>query len=85
MSFAYNPKNVTAFTRIINVPKRGIGQVTLNKIMDENVADKESLLYTLEKIIQRRTSASFTGVVIGKLRHFIDIILHIRALIDEKV
>ncbi|MBM6388046.1 MAG: hypothetical protein JSY10_29550 [Paenibacillus sp.] len=85
LSFAYNPKDVTAFNRIINVPKRGVGQVTLDKILDVNLEYKDSLLDTIEKIIKRKTTTTFTPAVIIKLKDFFNICQHIRAMIDDKV
>ncbi|KAI8088310.1 P-loop containing nucleoside triphosphate hydrolase protein [Thamnidium elegans] len=84
LSFAYNPKDVTAFNRIINVPKRGVGQVTLDKILDVNLEYKDSLLDTIEKIIKRKTTTTFTPAVIIKLKDFFNICQHIRAMIDDK-
>ncbi|KAG0169066.1 hypothetical protein DFQ30_004024 [Apophysomyces sp. BC1015] len=34
LSFFYNPKNASSFERVVNVPKRGIGEVSLNRILD---------------------------------------------------
>ncbi|KAI9256138.1 P-loop containing nucleoside triphosphate hydrolase protein [Helicostylum pulchrum] len=84
LSFAFNPKDINAFKRIINVPKRGIGEVTLNKILDVNEAEKDTLLETLDKISKRKTCMTFTPAVIGKLKDFINICEHIRAMIEDK-
>lgn len=47
LQFLNNPKDVIAFERIINTPKRGIGGVTLNKILffaeDNDLSFEESM------------------------------------------
>ncbi|XP_037032641.1 ATP-dependent DNA helicase PcrA-like [Bradysia coprophila] len=45
--FAYNPKDTQSFTRIINVPKRGVGDVNLQKIIAKNDTDGTDLLDTI--------------------------------------
>lgn len=48
-----NPNDDTSFERIINVPKRGIGNVTLDKIVERATADGDSLfsvLYSLDEM-----------------------------------
>lgn len=50
MNFAYNPKDLLSFSRIVNVPKRGIGDATLKKIIRKNETDRTDLLQTIMDI-----------------------------------
>lgn len=85
LSFAFNPKDISAFNRIINVPKRGIGEVTLNKILDVNRAENDTLLESIDKITKRRASMSFSPAIMGKLKGFLNICEHIRSMIEDNV
>lgn len=85
LSFAFNPKDISAFNRIINVPKRGIGEVTLNKILDVNKVEKDTLLESIDKITKRQATMTFTPAVMGKLKGFLNICENIRAMIEDKV
>jgi DNA helicase-2/ATP-dependent DNA helicase PcrA len=84
--FAYNPKNTTAFSRIVNVPRRGIGDVWMKRILECNRdAPGDSMLDTLKKIVKRQSPIQFTFGIITKLKDFINIVGNIRSMIEAKV
>lgn len=83
--FSYNPKNVTAFARIVNVPRRGIGDVWMKRILETNLEGDDDMLETLKKIISKKTAVKFTPAIINKLKDLVSICDHIRAMIDNKV
>lgn len=85
LSFAYNPKNVAAFTRIINVPKRGIGEVWLNKILEFDMNNNGTLLDSLQEIGNGGFEVQFPVQMKRKIREFVMICTHIREMIENKV
>ena len=67
-----NPNDEESLKRIINYPARGIGQVTINKII---IASKENNLTLYETIKnQNQLSLGFSPSVSTKLENFIDLI-----------
>ena len=76
LKFAYNPKDVESFCRIINVPKRGVGDVTLNKILDESSSKGLSIEEVCGKIkANKKTKAN--------LLEFISLIHETRSKIED--
>jgi DNA helicase-2/ATP-dependent DNA helicase PcrA len=84
LDFIYNPSNVLSFQRIINVPKRGIGAVTLKKILEMNESQPTHLLGTLRNIVNSK-SLDFGPSVISKLKTFVNICEEARNMIEDKV
>jgi DNA helicase-2/ATP-dependent DNA helicase PcrA len=85
LSFSYNPKNITAFSRIINVPRRGIGEVWMKRILEFNRDRNENMLDSLAKIVNHPSPVNFLPIMITKLRDFLNICTHIRSMIEDKV
>lgn len=86
MLLAYNPKNITAFSRIVNVPSRGIGDVWMKRILELNRdCPNDSMLDTLNKIVKRQSPINFTPNIINNLKKFVDILEHTRSMIQDKV
>lgn len=54
LSFTQNLYNVNAFNRIVNIPKRGIGEKTLEKIV-ENISPDETILDTIKRLIESKS------------------------------
>lgn len=69
-----NPNDKEAFTRIINVPKRGIGPSTVNKILDYVNQNNISLLEAFTQ------DMGFKGKTLQALTDFINIINHLLTL-----
>lgn len=85
LSFGFNPKNVTAFTRIINVPKRGIGEVWLNRILEHDMNSHGTMLDSLREIAHGASSPKFPAPMMTKIKDLVMICTHVREMIDEKV
>ncbi|KAG2195912.1 hypothetical protein INT47_002685 [Mucor saturninus] len=84
LSFAYNPKNISAFTRIINVPKRGIGEVWLKRILKFDMDNNGTLLDSLREIGHGGCDIKVPPQMVGKIRQFVMICTHIRDMIENK-
>lgn len=65
-----NPKDDLAFKRIVNIPLRGIGDVSVEKL--SKLADEQnlSLFETLEKIYRDQVKPSLKPSVIKELKNF---------------
>ena len=50
LSFMLNPDDAVAFSRVINKPARGLGKVTLRKIIDEADRSGENLIEAAERV-----------------------------------
>lgn len=68
-----NPNDEEALRRIINYPKRGIGNTTLDKIMEIGAGMGVSMWEVIEKI--EAYSTSFNGGTMKKLADFRELIL----------
>lgn len=68
MKLSVNPADDMAFKRVINVPARGIGKTTVEKIEEHSVQNKISMFAATQKMIDSR---DFNAGTSGKLRRFI--------------
>ncbi|KAI8337373.1 P-loop containing nucleoside triphosphate hydrolase protein [Choanephora cucurbitarum] len=84
LRFAYNPCDYLSFARIVNVPRRGIGAVTLKKLVDFNDKQGGSILDSLQKIVTGKDKSVVSPAVSKKLKGLVDICSEIRRLIDER-
>ena len=67
LKFISNPNDEIAFDRIINIPSRGIGKKTLEKIKAIFQNSEENFLQTLETCLNSNIFSKKTFVSIGKL------------------
>lgn len=77
LQFLNNPKDQIAFERIINTPKRGIGGVTIDKILN-NALDKE---IGLEESLEEATGY-LSGASCKKVLGFLDLIREFRGMLE---
>lgn len=84
LRFAYNPKDTQSFTRIINAPKRGVGDANLQKIIAKNTADGTNLLDTILDIGRSRAK-NFNRFVKEALLELGHIISTAKRMIDNDV
>jgi len=70
MKLSVNPADDVAFKRVINVPARGIGKTTVDKLEEFAIENKLSLSAAAQKAIDTKYFASGTT---SKIRRFLDI------------
>lgn len=71
MKLSLNPADDMAFKRVINVPARGIGKTTLEKIEEYSLQNKLSLYIAAQKAVEARL---FNAGTTGKIRRFLDLL-----------
>lgn len=76
LRFAYNPDDIESFCRIINVPKRGIGEKTLSKILEESEKTGNSIEEVCGKIKTTKNAKA-------NLLEFISLIYELRTKIEN--
>jgi len=74
MKLCLNPADDMAFKRIVNVPTRGIGKTTVEKIEEISAEQKKPLLQCLPMIIDQKI---FNAGTTGKLRRFHDLMIEL--------
>ena len=85
LRLAMNPMDSISLERVINVPTRGIGKTTVDKISAHARAHGLSMFSAIEELV--RGQASFlTGAVVKKLQLFYDLIIELgRAAREEPI
>lgn len=73
LKLAINPRDYVSFSRIVNVPKRGVGEVTVSKIIDYSIKNNKDLLQSIEEMTDK-------GVIKQDLKSFVS---SVRALADD--
>lgn len=78
-----NDKDNLALSRVINVPARGIGATTLRKLEEESVKNSQSLLETLQEIVN--TPENFKHIrmsakVKSSINHFVSLVEELQLL-----
>jgi DNA helicase-2/ATP-dependent DNA helicase PcrA len=77
MKTSINRSDDVALKRIINVPVRGIGKTTVDRLEEIASQKRISLFAAIEAAIQER---EFNAGTSGKLRRFVDLILDLESL-----
>lgn len=85
MRFAYNPRDYLSFGRIVNVPRRGIGEVNLNKIRKINAEEDKDILETIKRIGAGTSSVTFTPQISNKLKELSVIVNEASEMIKNNV
>lgn len=83
MRVVVNPKDSLAFSRVINVPTRGIGTTSLRKIEDEAVRLNISLFEVVERIVAAPLDYKHVGLtakVMSALGGLVSLIQEVQAL-----
>lgn len=75
-----NGRDDIAVRRIINIPKRGIGATTINKVQD--VADSHGISFF--DALERPDLTGVRGASYDKLHNFVNMILMFRARLEEE-
>lgn len=71
MKLSMNPSDDVAFKRVINVPTRGIGKTTVDKLEEYSIEHKLSLYVAAQKATELRI---FNAGTTGKIRRFLAIL-----------
>jgi DNA helicase II / ATP-dependent DNA helicase PcrA len=80
MKLAMNPADDMAVKRVINVPARGIGKTTVEKLEEFSMTHKLSLLNAIDKACDERV---FNAGTTSKLRNFATLIKDLENLSQE--
>ncbi|KAI8638789.1 P-loop containing nucleoside triphosphate hydrolase protein [Parasitella parasitica] len=84
LAFSYNNFDYQSYSRIINVPKRGIGEVTIKKIaVLHETHPNESMLETLHAIGRNR--GAFNNAIRLKIRGLAMICEDVKTMIEQKI
>ncbi len=85
LTLIQNPRDELALRRILNVPNRGIGSVTLNKYLDKAQGQKEHLFHVLAKETEHENIAQFSALIKKYQRLFQEqsLLASITQLVDE--
>jgi DNA helicase II / ATP-dependent DNA helicase PcrA len=75
----YQPEDLVSFTRIINVPTRGIGAKSLSDFLDWRT--RENL--TLEEALSKASEVPLTSKASGAITEFAELITSFRAISEE--
>jgi DNA helicase-2/ATP-dependent DNA helicase PcrA len=79
LAFLANPRDEVAFRRVVNKPARGVGAVTVERLIDRSLSDGGGLMDTAEKMLKELTSKARNG-----LGTFVNVIKNGKALLEEK-
>lgn len=80
LSMIVNPKDAVNVTRIINYPKRGIGQATIDKLVSEAQSKDIPLL----DLIENFRDSDLSGSIKAKIAEFGDLISDLKKAYEEK-
>jgi DNA helicase-2/ATP-dependent DNA helicase PcrA len=72
LSFLVNQRDEVAFRRVVNKPSRGLGAVTVNKLVDASLAGGTDLLQTAKNMIKKQDLSGKAGSGLEKFIKFID-------------
>jgi DNA helicase-2/ATP-dependent DNA helicase PcrA len=75
MRLSLNPNDDVSVKRVINVPARGIGKTTVDKLEDLSLQRKVTLLEAIDIAVNEK---AFNAGTVGKLRRFADLIKDLR-------
>ena len=75
MKLCLNPGDDVAFKRIVNVPARGIGKTTVDRLEELSIAAAQSLIVTTSTAVDQR---EFNAGATSKLRGFLTLIQGLR-------
>jgi DNA helicase-2/ATP-dependent DNA helicase PcrA len=72
LSFVVNPRDEVAFRRMVNKPARGLGAVTVDRLIDASLAEEKNLLETSRNMVQSKKLSSKATAGLEKFLKVID-------------
>jgi DNA helicase-2/ATP-dependent DNA helicase PcrA len=72
LSFMVNPRDEISFRRIVNKPARGLGAVTVDRLIDVNLAEGKNLLETSRNMVQSKKLSSKASAGLEKFIKVMD-------------
>ena len=81
LRLATQPNDSLALERIINTPKRGIGETSVKKIRDRSKENNKPLIESIKELIDEK---SFKGKTADSLDNLVKLVFHWNQLIKEE-
>ncbi len=81
LRLATQPNDSLALERIINTPKRGIGETSVKKIRDRSKENNKPLIESIQELIDEK---SFKGKTADSLDKLVKLVFHWNQLIKEE-
>jgi DNA helicase-2/ATP-dependent DNA helicase PcrA len=72
LSFMVNPRDEISFRRIVNKPARGLGAVTVDRLIDASLAEGKNLLETSKNMVQAQKLSSKASAGLEKFIKVMD-------------
>ncbi len=85
LRMACEGRNLLSFVRTINIPKRGIGKVTIEKLRKVSEDHKMDIFSVCQQVIEGKISCSLSQKQLEGLRDYVEVITTLRAMIAEGV
>lgn len=83
LRFVYNDRDEVAFARVINVPRRGVGEVTLSSIVAEQASLKTGFLSVVEDLISGKRKLKAGRLPKLAMKQFLDVVYGCRQLMEQ--
>lgn len=85
VSFIINSHNVERFARIVNIPKRGIGAKTIEKIIDESRSEVVpiDMVAACKNLLNKKGKEGLTGKAKEGIQQFVEFIDGIKNVMDD--
>ncbi|MBS0615271.1 MAG: UvrD-helicase domain-containing protein [Verrucomicrobia bacterium] len=73
-----------AFSRTINLPKRGLGEAALKKLQDLSQLHSRSIFEVCQALVERRLEGKLSTKQYEGIKHYVDTILQLREMVQAK-
>ena len=72
LSFMVNPRDEVAFRRIVNKPARGLGAVTVDRLVEASLSEGKNLMETAKSMVQGKKLSAKAGAGLDKFIKMMD-------------
>lgn len=83
LRMACEGRDLLSFARTINIPKRGIGKVTIEKLRKISEERKIDIFSACQRVVERQVACALSQKQIEGLRDYVEVIATLRAMIAE--